>query len=441
MFLILAFLSPALAYEVYGGVDDPSRWAAGAVAMTIRTVSFSAGSGNHAAIEAAVESWDADVLPGTDWGTSWGNNSTSVNVRVHNNMNEIAAMSIEDPAECDIAGTNLRGKEENGIKLKEADIILDADCQWSPTLNWYDIQDDNFNNGIFSTEQTVLHEMGHVAGLDHEKGNYFSAYGPTSAESPDIYDHAVTVTSYQGWPATMADGASAGSVIGDLGFIDRQYVVNEDDREGLRFLYPDASDGDDVAIQSYYTPDEDTLRLADSECRAWVGERSRPSPYTQLIRMDGGEWGCDTPLETAVPEPLPLYPNQTLETTFSLLNLGTTDRSGVAWKVYLSPTDSITSSSTLVATYSSDLNVNIPYERPTDVTIPSSMVSGTYYVIAVMDPANALSELDETNNMAVWNQLVVVSALPACGCSAGGGSIGLAGVVLGLMSMIRRRRR
>jgi MYXO-CTERM domain-containing protein len=238
----------------------------------------------------------------------------------------------------------------------------------------------------------------------------------------------------------MAEGASGGSVLGDLGFLERQYQVNEDDREGLRFLYPDLSGGDDVAIQSYYTPDDDTLHLDGTYCWQYVGERSRPSPYTQLIRLDGSEWGCDTPLETSVPVPLPVYPTQTIEATFSLLNLGTTDRAAVAWKVYLSTTDSVTASSTLVATYSSGLSVDLPYERPTDVTIPSAMAPGTYYLIAVIDPAYAISELDETNNVAVWNQLVLVTALPECGCSSGTGSVGLFGAAVGLLFVLRRRQ-
>ena len=200
------------------------------------------------------------------------------------------------------------------------------------------------------------------------------------------------------------------------------------------------------SIQSYSTPYNDTLLAVQAgDCGEFIAERSRPSPYTDFIQIgiDAGQspGTCVYPLEAAPLEPLPLYPNQTFEAIFSLLNLGNSDRTGVAWKVYLSPTDAVTGSSTLVATFSSDLNVNIPYERPTDLTIPSTMAAGTYYVIAVMDPASAITERDETNNVAIWNQQVVVSSLPSCSCSTGGPvSVGSFSALLALLAVVRRRR-
>lgn len=445
------------AFEVYGGTSDPSLWQAGGVLMTIRTDSISATGSFHAPIERAIEGWDQDVIPGSSFGTDWGDLNSTQRIGVNNGENEIAGSTLLQGDGCGdgdgFAITNLRGNEDAGIQLKEADIHIDPDCDWSGTHDWYDILDDAFRDDLFSIEHIVLHEMGHVVGLDHEHGVYEAdveiltdSPGAGTPSTPGEY------TSYTGWPATMEGVISGGSVVGDDGYVERNYHVNEDDREGVRFLYPtSANSGTDLAVQSYTVPDDDTLvarnaATSRASCYEHMGERARPAPYHDFIQegiddgMGAGE--CVFPMETTLPDALPLYQGAPLDVSFSLLNLGDADET-VEFELYLSASDSSWASAALLYAYDQDLNPGRPYEGDWEVVIPVTTTPGTYYILGVLDDEDALTESDETNNVGVWNQPIEVIELPGCtGCSHRTGAVDLVALLssLGVVLAVRRRR-
>ncbi|HNC99661.1 MAG TPA: MYXO-CTERM sorting domain-containing protein, partial [Myxococcota bacterium] len=283
-----------------------------------------------------------------------------------------------------------------------------------------------------------------AAGLDHEHGIYDT--DRLGADGPGQNDWSTEqVNDYEGWPNTMEESLGGGSVIGDLGFLKRQYMVNEDDREGLRKLYPSSSnDGLDVAVQSYHTPDADTIASAGPRtCWTKIGERSRPDPYTDFLGQavaQGLPFGtCPEEMKSPFPDsPFPIFQGAYLDATFSLLNLGNLDTE-VDWEILISPSDIDFSRARVLLRRTSTLNVNRPFEVTSTVQIPLDMRAGGYWIVARMDPDGQLSEWDEGNNVAIWNRYVEVVPLSACGCSTGPGAPGL--VLAGLSGLILRRRR
>ena len=443
----LFFLLPpsALAYEFLVPVDPP-YWKSFSTTFTIRTISFPAGSSHHDAVVRAVEDWDQDTIPGSTFGTDWGDSLFTDDIHFNDGVNDVALTQLGQTGRCEPGLTLFRGRAEpKGRYIQEVEVLVDVDCHWSGTLDWYDIFDDNFTEDRFNLEQALLHEFGHGAGLDHEHGIYET--DRHAADGPGQNDwSAEQVNSYKGWPNTMEESLGGGSVIGDPGFLRRQYMVNEDDREGLRQLYPSSSnDGLDLAIQSYHTPDADTVASAGQRtCWSKIGERSRPDPYTDFLAQavaEGQPYGnCPQEMHAPLPvSPFPIFQGASVDVTFSLLNLGNLD-STADWEILISPSDIDYSHARVLLRQTATINVNRPFEVTSTVQIPLDMPGGGYWIVARMDPDGNLAEWDEGNNVAIWNQYVEVVPLSACGCSTGARAPGLALTGLSGLMLLRRRR-
>ena len=442
--LFLLLPPPALAYN-YLDYNSPPFWKSGGVIYTIRTVSFPESSSQHAALVRAVEEWDQGTIPGSSFGTDFGNSSSTDNVHFNDGVNDVVLTDVDRPGECNLALVVYRGKQEPTTRyIKEAELLLDVDCTWSGAINWYDIHDPYYEADQYNLEQVAIHEMGHVAGLDHEHGIYdqYFIFHDRPGKKNDTRERIVE--DYEGWPVTMETTVGGGSVIGDLGFLERQYMVNEDDRQGLRGLYPATdNDGVDIAVQSYHTPDDDTLAAAGNGCQGDLAERSRPDPRTDFLAQGvaaGQDYG-DCPPNPVADSPQTVYPifqGAHMDVTFSLLNLGNQTTS-VDWEIVLYSTASNARS---LQRRTSTLGANQPFEVTSTVTIPTDMAPGYYWIAARMDPDQTLAEVNEGNNQAIWNQYVEVVPLSACGCSSGGaGSTSALLAGLGAIALRRRGRR
>lgn len=84
---------------------------------------------------------------------------------------------------------------------------------------------------------------------------------------------------------------------------------------------------------------------------------------------------------------------------FCLHNLGTTTESGVVLKLYFSSDDNVVETTdTLVETWSSiSVGPNDPYCSQRTFEVPN-VAAGSYRIGVIVDPGDAISEHDESNN-------------------------------------------
>ncbi|MCB1885724.1 MAG: hypothetical protein KDG89_17340 [Geminicoccaceae bacterium] len=84
-------------------------------------------------------------------------------------------------------------------------------------------------------------------------------------------------------------------------------------------------------------------------------------------------------------------------------NNGKSAQSGIFIKNYLSGDSNIKTGDTLLDTNTLPTIVrDMPYQYIASLTIPSSTPVGYYFLGAIIDPNNALTEVHESNNVATW---------------------------------------
>jgi hypothetical protein len=214
----------------------------------------------------------------------------------------------------------------------------------------------------------------------------------------------------------MTSGEGGGSVIGEDDYLTpRRFYANEDDRAGLRNLYPDSSnDGHDVAVQSYvwfeYGDDYDD----------YCGENNtRPSPYVDLGELAAaeGEDPEDCPSEIPYPpEELGTFGKMPIETGFNYLNLGSETVSSVDVRIRMTTNPSTMADAVTVDSFRiDDLTAALPYEYYSSWEVPV-LDQGIWYVVSEIDYGDDIGEVDEVNNQAVWNRPIHMRELDL-GCT------------------------
>lgn len=459
--IALAATNPAcaykFAYDPQGVVQTPYRWELPAYTAAVNTASFSTVGPFQDPIERGILAWDQSNVPGSRLATSVTTTFQStldVNDQI-NSVSAIVMMELAGPVlntdyfPCVTLGeTEVRYSNDflgfGANHIKEADILVDVDCNWGTPDpgEYYDILDQRQFDDEIDIEQVILHEAGHAVGLEEELG----------ISEEDAFDILIN---YEGWPATMQPALSGGSVYDD-GFLERRYVANEDDREGIRDLYiPLASAAVDWAAQSYQVYDDDVLlAVAGDGCDGALGRgATRPDPAVDVLAVaqDLGEAYGDCPSPWTTPPVAPLgsldlYNGTFLNVQFTLNNLGA-GGGDVKWQVLftddLADTDCSTSGCWIAYEDTSSIGAGTPWEHdPITIAIPMDAPIGNYYVQLVMDSDNAWpNEDDEANNTAVWNRQVHVLGPTSCGCRTTGPSAPTAMVaLLGLVAIGRRRR-
>jgi hypothetical protein len=200
---------------------------------------------------------------------------------------------------------------------------------------------------IHSRKAIAMHELGHFFGLDHQGG------------WPDTMNATYPTGSYADYDAT------ASSI---------EFEVAEDARQGLRYLYPDNSTGQDLAISNwrwgYYTLDPDDP--------GW-------------IQCHPGIWHDDLDTSYAIGDSIQVW--------FNYVNLGTSTQYDVNVGIYLSSDSSIETSDSRIAAFDfTAIAPNTPALVTTTTTIPRGTPLGQKYLGAIIDTNDEVSEYNEGNN-------------------------------------------
>jgi len=401
MTLFLLGVSPqANAYRVYTNNNGITRrWVAGGTTLSVNTHSFPAGSVLHQRIDQAIVLADQANIHGSSFGLSHGDVFT---LGPGGNSDDINIVAFDDLGPCENipASTTFRYGTFNTWKIKEADILLNSNCGWGVD-DFFDFNGPASMNNNLSPGVIVAHEVLHVASLNHTYKNAWGCVGfpaVCTLDTPFVQQTSTVGLSYDGGGAY------------DLGFRDRRYDIGEDDRRGIRFVYPGGSPARDLSVQSYYTPNEDSATPpVVVNCARAQGIRSRPSPRRDLLARavaEGKAFGeCPTDMTTNQQPALQLFPGTSLSVTFTFQNLGTTTETAT-YRYYLNSTP--TAGGTVVASIVSTQSVNNPMEHTRTINIPAGISSGTYYLVVEADATNVVPESSESNNIAVWNRRIKI---------------------------------
>jgi hypothetical protein len=376
-------------------------WGAGAAAFSVNTISFGTAQ-LRAAVEQGLDGWDASNVPGTSYGVSHGLNGLSASWN-GDGVNNVLAADMYTYANCSFPGpiaiAEITGGDCTGgyglpnAYFDEVDIILNSCFPFTTADQYYDFHDDDNGSYAYSIEQVVLHEAGHAAGLDHWSGS--------------------------GYPAVMNAGEGGGGVVGESEFVGkRRFYASEDDRVGIRSLYPGGgTPGFDLAVQSYVWQ-SDGDRYTDT-CG---DDAARPSPAHDLALMAVAEGrdieDCPSYFPTNPVDDLLIYQGVSFEASFNYHALGSMTAGGVSADVVLTTDPATLADARVVHSWSTSLSPNTPSLRTHTLTVPADLPPGVWYVVARIDDTNQFGEWDEANNMAVWNRRLAVEATPQCGCSS-----------------------
>jgi hypothetical protein len=369
------------AYEPLSyGECDVLEWIAPLRGIYINTTHFPEGSETHEIMEDLVPTYTGGAggeIPGSTLTFFHGNDD--VGACAGNGMSEVCEFDETTwnnfgYSKHTLATTWILGNEATCL-LFDADVLFngapyhnDEDETLGDWVNepagWPGTEANFTETGVidigsgdeFSRQNTFVHELGHVAALAHED---------------DVPD---TMNSH--YPSFAVAGHAVDPE-------DTEYVVQEDAREGLRFLYPHASTGQDLAIGNWrkgYYADEGhpTSRV---QCHPGFFKGSVVEDYER---------------------------GDTIRVWFQYLNLGTDTQYDVDVGIYLSSDQNITTSDSQIASFTfSSLIPNSPALVSTNATIPPKFPLGSYWVGAIVDRDDEVSEMNEGNN--------------TCLCAGGGG--------------------
>ncbi len=332
----LATSMPASAYELgyRSGSALPQAWASSTVTLNVNPSDWASSSRRAAIEEAADAIWDNptqfSILVQSDDDGAIG----------HNGENELAFTS--NPAL--LCGPGCTHTWLSGDTIVEADVYIEND-----TYSVGDSKSDNWSYaGNHRSLQTLLiHELGHVAGLGHEDGNY-SVMG-------------------EDWNVLHAD------------LDDVTPYLDADSAAGLSQLYAAWEGFADLSVSHW----------------GYLGHSGSYSTHERNIVEDS--YGVQ-PWHTMVDRE-PYYvldAGQTFRFETTLENKSDTAHT-VDITIVASADAVITSADTELARFESwrlspgVLEVMLPAALPDDM-------NGHYYIGAIVDASGDVSEWDETNN-------------------------------------------
>jgi hypothetical protein len=232
-------------------------------------------------------------------------------------------------------------------EIVESDIVFDVNVSYTTSTNKRSLRSYGGSNRPFQT--TASHELGHALGLNHEN-RYYNVMGQ---DWNHIYTNSGTATNYPG----------------------------EDASNGAVFLYG-----------LYSTPLED-LSVVHWKRSGSNGEYSTHR-RTQMYNTSGAV------LSSFTDNGEPTYNvnrGQRVQLELTYENNGANTKT-VQVGYYISTNDYITTFDTLIGESRYTLGRNTPYTNRTTLTIPNSLSTGKYYIGAIVDKNDGVSEQYENNN-------------------------------------------
>ncbi|MBV6466704.1 MAG: hypothetical protein DCC43_15565 [Candidatus Brocadia sp.] len=266
-----------------------------------------------------------------------------------------------------------------GFNNGESEVWFSSDSNYSPavTFTWYlpypyIVESDVvFYNGVAYTtsmaktnlwsyggpyrpfQTTAIHEYGHVAGLGHEADEY-------NIMGAD-------------WTHIHCNGSTARSYVG------------EDACDGLVNLYGLATSSvEDLSVSLFKRVGSSGEYSTHAQCKMYSSTTNNELAFTTYQGQ----------------RRYTVAPGQVVKVEFTWENQGKTTQTRTAgW--YISSNSLITTTDSRFATQNFTLSRGNVNTTKTTLTIPSNLTPGqTYYLGAIIDYNNGLSEIDENNNAA-----------------------------------------
>ena len=271
-----------------------------------------------------------------------------------NGENEIAWASF---ATIGAVGQARQIYNTNTGHIVECDVLLSTDTDW--------VGEDRIDNRVYTSAATgrhgvatLLHELGHCAGLQHEA----DVYNIMGTDETHVHVNADDVVAY----------------------------IGEDASAGLRHLYGDWSGKEELSVSHWKRTGVSGEYSTHGRVGLYDSSWSLMSPY--YIEEEPGYW---------MQKGSAYWPEVTLE------NSGTSSM-WVTVSFVLSTNDFITTGDVELARASYYLSPegSVLTTTNTDITIPTSQASGFYHLGVIIDPDNTVSELDEGNNAVYLSSLV-----------------------------------
>lgn len=314
------FPFPANAYSWDECSGHKIEWNSGWTNMYISTTSFPPGSSWDVRLQNAM--WHWNNVKGSYFSFYYGRDTDGTH-RSGNGVNEVY---LDNDMSGPLAVTRVRYHcywffgWHYGID--ETDIGFNNNVSWSTgTLNYNNL------SSPFSFEGVALHELGHALGLHHEDR----------------------------WMATMNSFYPNSGTLGHW----REWDPLADDREGARYLYPDAATESDIAGSVFKRTGSGSSGLVSS-----------PSSGTRSSTVSIG------------------YTFSNLSTSTKSFNIG----------FYLSTDSYISTADILLGTNGAWASAGYTGTFTRSLFIPTTISGGNYYIGFIVDYDEALGESNESNN-------------------------------------------
>lgn len=320
--VLIAFLWSSLAhsFSYVPCKGRPQHYKGGVANMYISTSSFPAGSVADSRLQRAM--WHWNNVRGSSFKFQFGRDTDGLH-RLGNGYNEIY-LDNDLPGNF-VAATRLRYQCYWAFGWRYG--ILETDIEFN--LQSWNTDSINYDSPVSpdSFEGVALHELGHALGLGHENRTL----------------------------ATMNERTPNGGPIGHA----KVWDVLPDDRNGVRFLYPDSQSEIDIAGSAFVNRSWGSARVVNGSRSANRGD------------------------------------SVTVE--YTVLNLGTISLNyNVGF--YLSTNDYITSYDRLLGTTAVNAPAGSASTLTRTVNIPTNVTPGNYWIGFVVDYDSRISERSESNN-------------------------------------------
>ncbi len=344
----------AVAYSFYQAAGMNIVWPGGQSVRYLSPSTFPEGSVTELLILEAMALWN--VVPSTNFEYVYSRLDQDFPIDHFDGFNDTSAVAAQDLDPGVLGVTYL---------VNDGPVWFDMDVLFSDAPNGIGYTfDTNPTCGVleaptangYSFLLIATHELGHALGLGHD---------PLGTEPSG--------TSW--FVATMNPRYPSGGTIGSLNIVE----LHTDDRNGVRFLYPNSG------------PSE--------------------PPFRDLASAG---FAAGTVVGKAVPlpvDPTTVFPGDELVVRSYIENFGNTHEFFVEQGFYLSTDELPDGGDAFLGALLWDLAFQDAFEFDVAIPLPEDLVAGVYHLIAVLDDLDAVPEIFEDNNAAVYCDPIMVAQL------------------------------